>query len=66
MALLEEVEANYASDESSESDWLDKSLSVWRGEKFADEELKYETIALDIYTAASIGDYDVVWRIINR
>ena len=65
MALLEEFDANYASDESSENELLDRSLSVWRGWK-NDDEPDFKPIPLDLHTASSIGEYDRVWSIIQR
>ena len=53
------------SDESSESELLDRSLSVWRGWQVQDEPV-FEPVPLDTHTAASIGQYDWVWAIVQR
>ncbi|XP_041470714.1 ankyrin repeat and SAM domain-containing protein 3-like isoform X1 [Lytechinus variegatus] len=49
-----------ASDEASESELLDKSLSMWKGWSALDSESAFEPIPLDLHTAASIGQYDCV------
>ncbi|XP_053326996.1 ankyrin repeat and SAM domain-containing protein 3 [Spea bombifrons] len=49
------------SDEASETEMLNHSLSMWYGEPLDDQELP-----LDLHTAASIGQYDVVQRFVNR
>ncbi|XP_072049082.1 ankyrin repeat and SAM domain-containing protein 3-like [Amphiura filiformis] len=49
-----------ASDEASESELLDKSLSMWRGWGPLENEATFDPIPLDLHTAASIGQYDSV------
>ncbi|XP_011660395.2 ankyrin repeat and SAM domain-containing protein 3 isoform X3 [Strongylocentrotus purpuratus] len=49
-----------ASDEASESELLDKSLSMWKGWSALDSKCAFEPIPLDLHTAASIGQYDCV------
>ncbi|XP_061666389.1 ankyrin repeat and SAM domain-containing protein 3 [Syngnathoides biaculeatus] len=52
------------SDEASESEQLGASLSLWLGESLVSaEELD---VPLDIHTACSIGQYDVVAKCIQR
>ena len=51
-----------ASDESSENELLERSLSVWHGRDFKDE----SSIPLDLHTASSIGHYDSVRSFISR
>ncbi|KAE8579128.1 hypothetical protein XENTR_v10023919 [Xenopus tropicalis] len=49
------------SDEASETEMLSRSLSIWYGEPHDDEELP-----LDLHTAASIGQYEVVQHCMRR
>ncbi|XP_071498180.1 ankyrin repeat and SAM domain-containing protein 3-like [Diadema antillarum] len=49
-----------ASDEASESELLDKSLSMWKGWSSLDSTATFEPVPLDLHTAASIGQYDCV------
>lgn len=52
------------SDEASESEQLGSSLSVWLADSGSgQEELN---VPLDIHTACSIGQYDVVAECIRR
>jgi hypothetical protein len=51
-----------ASDESSENELLERSLSVWHGWDVKDE----SSIPLDLHTASSIGHYDSVRSFITR
>ncbi|XP_071176021.1 ankyrin repeat and SAM domain-containing protein 3-like isoform X1 [Mytilus edulis] len=51
-----------ASDESSENELLERSLSVWHGWDVKDE----SSIPLDLHTASSIGHYDSVKSFISR
>lgn len=51
-----------ASDESSENELLERSLSVWQGWDVKDE----SSIPLDLHTASSIGHYDSVRSFITR
>lgn len=52
------------SDEASESDQLSSSLSLWLGESLIrPEELD---VPLDLHTACSIGQYDVVAECIQK
>ncbi|XP_077985177.1 ankyrin repeat and SAM domain-containing protein 3-like [Glandiceps talaboti] len=54
-----------ASDEASESELLDSSLSRWRGGWNPTETKEnFDPIPLDLYTASSIGQYDCVHAII--
>ncbi|XP_070548274.1 LOW QUALITY PROTEIN: ankyrin repeat and SAM domain-containing protein 3-like [Ptychodera flava] len=54
-----------ASDEASESELLDSSLSRWRGGWNPSEAKEvFDPIPLDLYTASSIGQYDCVHAII--
>ncbi|KAJ8322386.1 hypothetical protein KUTeg_000857 [Tegillarca granosa] len=54
-----ENDAQYeASDEASESELLDKSLSVWKGQWNVKE--VFDPVPLDLHTASSIGQYDCV------
>lgn len=57
-----------ASDEaSSESDFLDKSLSMWNGWNDAiDGDVTFDPIPLDLHTAAYLGDYDYVKELLGR
>lgn len=52
--------ASELSDESSESEMLSRSLSIWYGEPL-DKELP-----LDLHTAASLGQYEVVQHCVRR
>ena len=53
-----------ASDEASENELLERSLSVWRGWSSIRED--FTPIPLDIHTASSIGQYDCVRTLISR
>ncbi|GFR86513.1 ankyrin repeat and SAM domain-containing protein 3 [Elysia marginata] len=53
------------SDDTSENELLERSLSVWRGWSAIELE-DFTPIALDIHTACSIGHYDWVRTIIRR
>ena len=53
------------SDDTSESELLERSLSVWRGWSAIELE-DFTPIALDIHTACSIGHYEWVRTIIGR
>lgn len=54
-----------ASDEASESELLDRSLSVWSGpSRFTGDD--FTPIALDLHTASSIGHYECVRNIIEK
>jgi hypothetical protein len=51
-------------EEASETDYLDRSLSVWKG-KVVDADISYycdhfEPITLDLHTACSIGHFSCV------
>ncbi|XP_069119131.1 ankyrin repeat and SAM domain-containing protein 3-like [Argopecten irradians] len=62
--MASEVDAQYeASDESSENELLDKSLSVWKGWNVKET---FDPIPLDLHTASSIGHYDCVRSFISR
>ncbi|GAB1598677.1 ankyrin repeat and SAM domain-containing protein 3-like [Argonauta hians] len=54
------------SDESSESELLDRSLSVWRGRVTINEDEDFLPCPLDIHTASSIGNYECVHSILVR
>lgn len=50
------------------NDFLSRSLSLWKGafkETATKEQTYFEPIKLDIYTAASIGEYDCVFNFVN-
>ncbi|XP_075035504.1 ankyrin repeat and SAM domain-containing protein 3 [Mixophyes fleayi] len=49
------------SDEASETEMLGRSLSMWYGESLDGQELP-----LDLHTASSIGQYEVVQRCVHR
>ncbi|XP_013420925.1 ankyrin repeat and SAM domain-containing protein 3 isoform X1 [Lingula anatina] len=49
-----------ASDEASENELLDKSLSVWRGWSTFETRDDFQPISLDLHTASSIGQFDRV------
>ena len=55
-----------ASDEASESELLDRSLSMWRGRGPVENEATFDPIPLDLHTASSIGQYDCVNAFILR
>ena len=66
MAGTGELDYPYeASDEASETELLDRSLSVWKGWSCIQNE-DFAPIPLDLHTAASIGQYDCVRYIIQR
>ncbi|XP_050416603.2 ankyrin repeat and SAM domain-containing protein 3 [Patella vulgata] len=56
-----------ASDEASENELLDKSLSVWRGwnPSVIDKD-DFSPVRIDIHTASSIGQYESVRSLINK
>ena len=61
-----EFESHYeGSDEASENELLERSLSVWRGWR-VENEPDFLPIPLDLHTAASIGQYECVRNIINK
>ena len=63
---MAEFEYQYeGSDEASESELLERSLSVWRGWR-VENEPDFAPIPLDLHTASSIGQYDTVRNIILR
>ncbi|XP_071807043.1 ankyrin repeat and SAM domain-containing protein 3-like [Asterias amurensis] len=49
-----------ASDEASESELLDKSLSMWKGWSTLEGDPSFRPTPLDLHTASSIGLYDCV------
>jgi hypothetical protein len=55
-----------ASDEASETELLDKSLSVWKGWSSLESDEDFKPIPLDLHTAASIGSYDCVRAIVDK
>lgn len=66
MAGKDDLEYPYeASDEASESELLDRSLSVWSGpSSFGGDD--FTPVALDLHTASSIGHYGCVRSIIEK
>jgi hypothetical protein len=61
-----ELECHYeGSDEASENELLERSLSVWRGWG-VDSEPDFSPIPLDLHTAASIGQYECVRNLISK
>ncbi|XP_078667644.1 LOW QUALITY PROTEIN: ankyrin repeat and SAM domain-containing protein 3-like [Branchiostoma floridae x Branchiostoma belcheri] len=67
MSCTEHVEYPYeASDEASENELLDRSLSMWRGwgSLSADAD-GFDPIPIDLHTASSIGQYDTVRAIVQ-
>ncbi len=66
MAQPNELDYPYeASDEASENELLDRSLSVWKGWSGVPNE-EFEPIPLDLHTGCSIGHYDCVRAILDR
>lgn len=64
--MAQEADNQYeASDESSENELLDRSLSVWKGWNWNVKDV-FDPIPLDLHTASSIGQYDVVRSYIAR
>lgn len=57
-----------ASDEASESELLDRSLSVWKGWSSlgCTNTEQFDPIDLDLHTAASIGQYQCVKSYVER
>lgn len=53
------------SDESSENELLEKSLSVWRGWNAVGRE-DFAPVPLDLHTACSIGHFDSVRSFIHK
>ena len=69
MAMKDGSELEYpyeASDESSENELLDRSLSLWTGWGPVEKKEGFSLVPLDLHTAASIGQYDRVRSIIQR
>lgn len=48
------------SDDTSENELLNRSLSVWKGNKGTETKETFEPIPLDYHTASSLGLYDCV------
>lgn len=66
MAASSDIEYCYeGSDEASENEYLDQSLSLWKGFSELQTE-EFVPIPLDLHTAASIGQYDCVRNIIQK
>ncbi|XP_061169917.1 ankyrin repeat and SAM domain-containing protein 3-like [Saccostrea echinata] len=64
--MAQEADNQYeASDESSENELLDRSLSVWKGWNWNVKDV-FDPVPLDLHTASSIGQYDVVRSYISR
>ena len=60
-------ESHYeGSDECSENELLERSLSVWKGEWRVENEPDFSPIPLDLHTASSIGQYECVRNIILK
>ena len=58
-----------ASDEASESEMLDRSLSVWKGWSslaVSSATEHFAPIPLDLHTAASIGQYESINNFVQR
>ena len=69
MSLRQESSSYEASDESSENELLDRSLSLWRGWVAVDDDDDDEDFTpypLDLHTASSIGHYECVRTIVTR
>lgn len=67
MSLRQENSSYEASDESSENELLDRSLSLWRGwVAIDDDDDDFAPCPLDLHTASSIGHYECVRTIIAR
>ena len=67
MAGTSELDYPYeASDEASENELLDRSLSVWRGWSSLEKKEDFAPIYLDLYTASSLGQYDCVRAFIQK
>lgn len=64
-ALVAQSGMSELSDEASESELLSRSLSMWHGvgQMICREELD---VPLDLHTASSIGQYEVVQECIQR
>ena len=54
-----------ASDEASENEMLESSLSKWKGFCVSNEN-DFNPIPLDIHTAASVGQYDCIQMAVKR
>ncbi|XP_078582537.1 ankyrin repeat and SAM domain-containing protein 3-like [Branchiostoma floridae x Branchiostoma japonicum] len=67
MSCTEHVEYPYeASDEASENELLDRSLSMWRGWGSLNTDTDgFDPIPIDLHTASSIGQYDTVRAIVQ-
>ncbi|KAK3107869.1 hypothetical protein FSP39_024033 [Pinctada imbricata] len=64
--MATEADSQYeASDESSENELLDCSLSVWKGLGWNVKE-RFDPVPLDLHTASSIGQYDCVRDFISK
>lgn len=64
---MEQKHLDWSDEASSESELLDKSLSMWIGwnETLSADET-FDPIPLDLHTAASLGDYDCVKDLLSR
>ena len=64
---MADAEVYEASDEASEGEF-DRSLSLWRGWSALDQTAgeDFHPVPLDLYTAASIGQYDAVRSLIKN
>lgn len=51
--------------DSSDTDFFNTSLSIWRGTKTSVEDSE-RPVPLDLHTACSIGSYDMVRMYINK
>ena len=62
---MADPEVYEASDEASEGEF-DRSLSLWRGWSSQTEGEDFKPVPIDLYTAASIGQYDAVRSLIKN
>ena len=55
-----------ASDEASENELLDRSLSVWKGWTALETQEEFVPVMFDLHTATSLGHFDCVRAFIQR
>ena len=65
--MMADAEVYEASDEASEGEF-DRSLSLWKGWSSVDQTdgEDFKPIPIDLYTAASLGQYDTVRSLIKN
>ena len=65
--MMADTEVYEASDEASEGEF-DRSLSLWKGWSSVDQTdgEDFKPIPIDLYTAASLGQYDTVRSLIKN